>query len=130
MTIQNGHAINVGGGSVLNVGSDLFQISGGGKLIVANGTALFASGGSVVNVTGGLVNFTAGAGNQLNITNALCSACVSLGGINVQFQNGAQAENVSVTNAVKGNGAVNLSGGSTAVVVVDGAATKVTIRGQ
>ena len=123
----------MGGGSVLNVGSDLFQISGGGKLIIANGAALFASGGSVVNVTGGLVNFAGGAGNQLNITNALCSACVNLGGINVQFQNGAQAGNVSVTNAVKnaGNGAVNLTGGgSTAVVVVDGAATKVTIRGQ
>ena len=132
MTILNGHAVNMAGGSVLNVGSDLFQISNGGRLTIANGAALFASGGSAVNINGGLVNFTAGGGNQLNITNALCAPCVNLGGINVQLQNGALAGNVSITNAIRngGNGAINLSSGNAAVLVVDGAATRVTILGR
>ena len=125
----NGHAVRAMGASFLKIGGDLFKISGNGLVNIANGGAIFASGGSVVNVNGGIVNFVNGGGT-FNLSNALCApSCTQIGGINVKLQNGAVPQNVVVTDPIKGNGTANLGGSSSAVIVVDGPNTKVTVGG-
>jgi hypothetical protein len=137
----NGSAIRAQFGSGLAVTGDLFSISNAGKLNITNGGALFVSGGSVVNVTGALVNFSGTGGNQLNITNTLCTGCVAFGdfSIPVELRNGAIAGNVTITvstNTIKGSGLGTLTvsnqgvaAGSTAVIILDGATSKVRIGG-
>ena len=139
----NRSAVRVAGGSGLSISGngDLLSISNGGKLNITNGGALFVSGGSVVNVTGALVNFSGTGGNQLNITNTLCTSCSGFGDffIPVELRNGATAGNVTITvstNTIKGSGlgAINLSNptiapGGTAVIILDGATSRVRIGG-
>ena len=99
------------------------------------------SGGSIVNVTGALVNFSGTAGNQLNITNNLCTSCLAFGdfSIPVELRNGANSGNVTITPStatIKGGGlgSITLSNpvtspGGTAVIILDGATSKVKIGG-
>jgi hypothetical protein len=133
LTISSGHALKVQSGSFVGITGDLFSIANAGKLNISNGGAIFASGNSVVNISGALVNFSGTGGNQINLTNTLCTSCTVIGGLNVQLQNSALAGNVAIAGAIKngGLGAINLSNaGTTAVIIVDGASTKVTISGN
>jgi hypothetical protein len=144
----NGSTLNVTGsaisarlGSGLAVTGDLFSISNAGKLNITNGGALFVSGGSVVNVTGALVNFSGTGGNELRITNTLCTSCTAFGdfSIPVELRNGAILGNVTITAStatIKGSvlGSIipsvpGTSPGSTAVIILDGATSKVRIGG-
>jgi hypothetical protein len=127
-----GDAVRAMSGSLLNVGGDLFHITGGGQVSIANGAALFANGGSVVNISGAIVNFASGPGT-FTLANTLCSGggCVNIGGVNVLLQNSAIAGNVSVNNPIKnaGGGSTTI-GANAAVIVVNGATTKVTVSGN
>jgi hypothetical protein len=138
----NGSAFRVAGGSGLAVTGDLLSIANGGKLNITNGGALFVSGGSVVNITGALVNFTGTGGNGLKITNTLCTGCIAFGdfSIPVELRNGAIAGNVTITVStatLKGSPALGtltvsnpgVAAGSTAVIILDGATSKVRIGG-
>src|SRR5207244_3848830 len=134
-----GSAFNVGFGSGLAVTGDLFSISNGGRLNITNGGALLVNGGSIVNITGALVNFSGTSGNLLKVTNNLCTSCVAFGDffIPVELRNGAIAGNVTIpssTNTIKGSGVGTLtlsnpvtSPGGTAVIILDGATSKVRI---
>jgi len=96
---------------------------------------LTASGGSVVNVSGALVAFSGSGGNLVSVTNSLCSGtCPTFNGIPVFLAGGAVSSQVSIgPNAIK-NGALGSitksSPSSTALVVVDGPTSKVTITGN
>lgn len=82
-------------------------------------------------MSGALVNFV-GTGNQINITNNLCSAftCNNVNGIQVA-RGTTPLVNISITNPIK-----NLAGGTitlspnAAAIFVDGTASQVTISGQ
>jgi hypothetical protein len=82
-----------------------------------------------VTIRGALVNFGGTRGNTISVTNSLCP-CSVFSGIPVALTNGALAANVSIGPKPIGNGslgAVNLSSPSTAVIVVSGASSRVTI---
>jgi hypothetical protein len=130
-TVTSGHAIRVLNGSFLNVGGDLVSILNNGHLNISNGAALFVSGGSVVKINGGLVNFNNGPG-QLTVTNGVCSgSCSTAGGVNFFLQNGATAGNISVTNGLKNSGSATINVGlADAVIILDGASSKVIISGN
>ena len=69
------------------------------------------------------------------ITNTVCGgSCTNINGLNVFLTNSAVAGNVSITTGFIKNsslGSINLSNTlTTAVIVVDGANTKVTVSGQ
>ena len=134
LTVASSNALGVRNGSFVGITGDLFSIANAGKLNISNGSAIFASGGSVINISGALVNFSGTGGNQLNITNTSCVvSCTLIGGVNVLLQNSASSGNVSITNPIKNNGlgSVNLSNAATtAVIVVNGATTKVTVSGN
>jgi hypothetical protein len=128
----NGAAVRVAGGSGM-VATDLFSVSGGGRVNITGGPALFVSGGSVVNITGFLVNFT-GTGNQVNITNNLCNpscfATSTIPSLNIQTQNGAalgpllSASGIAVNNLAGNTFSV---GANSAVIVIDGANSVVKV---
>jgi hypothetical protein len=88
----------------------------------------------VVNITGGIANFMNGAGT-FKIANNLCgngANCFSPAGttIKVLLENGAVAQNVSVTGPFKNAESATVDiGANAATIVVNGAATKVTISG-
>ncbi|HUF92322.1 MAG TPA: FecR domain-containing protein [Candidatus Limnocylindria bacterium] len=128
MTVVNGAAVTVAGGSFLNVGGDLVSLANGSTLSILNGPALSVLGGSVVRINGGLLRFT-GTGNVVNITNNLCTPCTPISGIPVALTNGAMANQLSlsgnVIKSLEGN-TLNVSG---AVIKVDGAGSKVKVRG-
>jgi hypothetical protein len=136
LTVRSGAAVNVAGGSALGVAGDLIQLVNGSTLSVLNGPLLSVAGGSVVNISGALVAFGGTGRNSVNVTNSLCAPCTLLGGIPVALSGGATSSNVRVgANAfVNGSapGTVTLSNpttstGGTAVVVVSGSTSKVTI---
>jgi hypothetical protein len=131
LTITNGHAFRIMGGSFLNVTGDLFSIANASKFNITGGGVLFISGSSVVKISGALVNFGGSGSNQLNISNSFSpGSCTSCGDLSVSFQNGASASNVSITNAVKNSslGTVTLSSGSH--IILDGANSKLVITGN
>ena len=130
-TITSGHAIRVLNGSFLNVGGDLVSIFNNGHLNISNGAALFVGGGSVVKINGGLVNFNNNPG-QLTVINGVCSGtCSTAGGVNFFLQNGAVAGNISVTNGLKNSGSATINVGlADAVIILDGATSKVIISGN
>ena len=82
--------------------------------------------------------FGGSGGNALKVTNSLCSPCSLIGGIPVALTNGAVASNVSIGGSpIKnpGLGAVTLSNptlgsGGTALAVVSGATSKLTVAGK
>ena len=130
LTVGLGPFVNVRGGSSLFVNGDLVRLSNGSTFSLLNGPIASVSGNSTLSVTGGLVSFS-GAGNTLNVNNNLCSlfACSNLGGLNVLLTGGASAANVSISNPIKGTGAVNIPGGA-AAVVISGPGSKVNVGGN
>ena len=129
LTVAGGSLVNVAGGSYLGVTGNLLSVANGSQLSVANGTLLVLAGGSVMNISGGLISF-GGTGNTVTVNNTLCP-CTIIGGLPVRLSGGALATNVSITNPVK-NAAGNtltISPGA-AAILVQGAATRLTISGQ
>ena len=130
LVVANGAALNVGGGSVLQVTGDLFSLSNGSSLRVLNGPLVSLSGGSILSVNGALIGFGGSGGNLVSVTNSFCP-CTTIGGIPVSLTGGALASNVSITGAIKNAdlGTVSLSQNA-ALIRVDGAGTKVNISGK
>jgi hypothetical protein len=130
LTVKNGAALSVAGGSALGVTGDLFSLSNGSTLRVLNGPLLSLTGGSLLNVNGALIGFGGSAGNLVSVTNSFCP-CTTIGGIPVSLTGGALASNVSISGAIKNPnlGSVSLSPNA-ALIRVDGAGTKVTIGGK
>ena len=134
LTVNAGAAIRVTGGSLLRVTGDLLELNNAAIMNVSSGPVLRVSGNSVVNVTGAFVNFGGTGNNSINVTNTLCqSACSMVGGIPVFLQGGASASQVSIgANAIRNPslGSIVRSNSSlTAVIVVDGPSSRVTIAG-
>lgn len=121
----------VAGGSALTVTGNLLQLANGSTLSLLDGAVLRVTGGSIVDISGALVAFSGTGGNQINVTNTLCP-CVDIGGIPVALTGGASSANVSITNPIKDSslGSINLSSSGTALILVDGSSTTVTISGQ
>jgi hypothetical protein len=138
LTVARGALVNLAGGSVLNIGGDLIALVNGSTLSLLNGPLLSLSGGSLANIGGALVAFGGSGGNALKVTNSLCSPCTLIGGIPVALTNGALASNVSIAGSpIKntGLGSVTLSNptlaaGGTALAVVSGATSKLTVAGK
>jgi len=131
LTVISGAALHVGGGSVLRVTGDLFSLSNGSTLRLLNGPLLSLSGNSLLTVTGALVAFGGAGGNAVSVTNSLCP-CTTIAGIPVSLTGGALPGNISITGAAVKNpalGAITLSSPNAAVIRVDGAGTKLTIKG-
>jgi hypothetical protein len=129
MTIKNGAALNLTGGSVVSVTGDLFSLANKSVLTIMNGPLLSLAGGSSLNITGSLLNFI-GVGNSVSITNHLCGgACPLIGGIPVFIRGGAT---VSITSPIKnaaGN-TITYSSPSAALVSVTGGASNLTVLGK
>lgn len=135
-TVSSGAAVNVAGGSFLNlVTGDLIRLSGGSTFNINSGPALNVSGGSVAKIGGALVGFGSGT-NIINITNNLCP-CTDFSGIPVALV-GASPSNVFIgpnpTKAFAPGGTLTinrsnpiLTTGGTAVIVVNGTESKVAI---
>ena len=130
LTIANRAALNVAGGSLLRVTGDLFSLTNGSTLQVLSGPLVSLSRGSILSVNGSLIGFGGTGGNIVSVANSLCP-CTTIGGIPVSLTGGALASNVSITGAVKNGNLGSLSlAPNAAVIRVDGAATKVTIKGM
>ncbi len=129
LSVANGAALNLASGSLLSVTGNLFSLANGSTLQVLNGPLVSLSGGSVLSVTGALIAFGGTGGNLVSVSNGLCP-CTTIGGIPVSLSGGALASNVSITGAIKNGslGAVNVAPNA-AVLSVNGATTKVTIKG-
>jgi hypothetical protein len=130
LTIANGAALTVAGGSLLRVTGDLFSLTNGSTLQVLSGPLVSLSRGSILSVNGSLIGFGGTGGNVVSVANSLCP-CATIGGIPVSLTGGALASNVSITGAIKNGNLGSLSlAPNAAVIRVDGAATKVTIKGM
>ncbi len=130
LTITNGAALTVAGGSLLRVTGDLFSLTNGSTLQVLSGPLVSLSRGSILSVNGSLIGFGGTGGNVVSVANSLCP-CATIGGIPVSLTGGALASNVSITGAIKNGNLGSLSlAPNAAVIRVDGAATKVTIKGM
>jgi hypothetical protein len=129
LVVAGGAALSLGGGSVLRVTGDLFSLTNGSTLSVLSGPLVSLTGGSILNVNGALIGFGGSGGNLVSVANSFCP-CTTIGGIPVSLTGGAVASNVSITGAVKNAdlGSVNVAPNA-ALIRVDGAATKVTIKG-
>ena len=128
LTILNGAAVAVRGGSFLNVRNDLFAINNGSTVNVNNGPFLLVSGGSVVRIQNALINF-GGVGNTVNITNNFCSVeCATIGGLRVLVQNGAVGGQSSIFNPIQNptGGTINIPA-TAAHIVLDGPGSRVQI---
>jgi hypothetical protein len=139
ITVANNSAFRVAGGSLLQVLGDFLSLSNGSVLQALNGSVMRVSGGSVVNISGAFAIFGGSGGNQIRVSNTLCgSTCAgtTFGGIPIALINGATPAQVTVTgSALKGTnlGSIVQLGpvpAAAAVIVVDGPASRLTIRGQ
>ncbi|OGK85027.1 MAG: hypothetical protein A2X52_09780 [Candidatus Rokubacteria bacterium GWC2_70_16] len=138
LTVAQGALVSLAGGSVLSVGGDLITLVNGSTLSLLNGPLLSLSGGSLASIAGGLVAFGGSGGNALKVANSLCSPCSLIGGIPVALTNGAVASNVNIAGSPiknQGLGSVTLSNptlgnGGTALAVVSGATSKLTVAGK
>ena len=137
--VANNNAFRVAGGSLLQVIGDFLSLSNGSVLQALNGSVMRVSGGSVVNISGAFAIFGGSGGNQIRVSNTLCgSTCAgtTFGGIPIALINGATPAQVTVTgSALKGTnlGSIVQLGpvpAAAAVIVVDGPASRLTIRGQ
>jgi hypothetical protein len=130
LVVAQGAALNLAGGSLLRVTGDLFTLTNGSSLQLLNGPLVSLSGGSLLNVNGALIGFGGTGGNLVSVANNLCP-CTTIGGLPVSLTNGALASNVSIAGAIKngGLGSLNIAPNS-AVIRVDGAGTKVTVKGM
>ena len=129
LTINNGAAVNVAGGSILRVTGNLLELNNGSTLRTLNGPLVNVAGGSVANISGALVGFGGTGGNLVSVTNSLCP-CTTFSGIPVALTGGATGANVTIGPnpiANPGLGTLTTSSGSTAVAVVNGATSKLII---
>jgi hypothetical protein len=132
LSVAHGAALNVAGGSVVSVTGDLFTLVNGSSLRLLNGPLLSLTGNSMLTVTGALVAFGGTGGNAVSVTNTLCP-CMMIAGIPVSLTGGALPSNISITGVAIKNpalGAITFSSPNAALIRVDGAATKLTIKGQ
>jgi hypothetical protein len=130
LTVTAGAALNLAGGSVLRVTGDLFSLVNGSTLSLLNGPLVSLSGGSLLSVNGALIGFGGTGGNMVSVANSLCP-CTTIGGLPVSLTNGALASNVTIAGAIKNGGLGSLNVAPNAAVIrVDGAGTKVTIKGM
>ncbi len=130
LSVAHGAALNVAGGSVVRVTGDLFSLTNGSTLSVLSGPLVSLAGGSILSVNGALVGFGGTGRNLVSVANNLCP-CATIGGIPVSLTGGALASNVSIIGAIKNGNLGSLSlAPNAAVLRVDGAATKVTIKGM
>jgi FecR protein len=130
ITVKNGAALHLAGGSVVRVSGDLFALSNGARLTVLNGALVSVSGGSVLKVSGALIAFGGSGGNVVKISNNLCP-CAMFSGVPVALTNGALASNVQIApGAIKSSqlGSIKLSPNA-ALISVSGATSKVSIGG-
>src|SRR5689334_19955103 len=130
LTVAQGAALSLAGGSLLRVTGDLFSLTNGSSLQLMNGPLVSLSGGSLLNVNGALIGFGGTGGNLVSVVNSLCP-CSTIGGLPVSLTNGALASNVTIAGAIKngGLGSLNIAPNA-AVIRVDGAGTKVSINGM
>lgn len=131
LSVARGAALSVGGGSVVNVTGDLFTLVNGSTLSLLNGPLLSLSGNSVLSVNGALVAFGGTGRNSVSISNSLCP-CTTIAGIPISLTGGALPGNISITGAAVRNpalGSITLSSPNAAVIRVDGAGTRLTVRG-
>ena len=145
LTIGNGSLVNLANGSFVTVTGSLASVANGSAISITGGGLVTVAGGSVFALVGGsLVTFGAGT-NALTITNlaALCGTCSfaasgSIPNLNtsvvpVLLTNGASASNVTVASnfipfaGLSANNTVTLTGPSAAVLVVNGATSKVKL---
>jgi FecR protein len=130
ITVKNGAALHLAGGSVVRVSGDLFALSNGARLTVLNGALVSVSGGSILKVGGALIAFGGAGGNVVKVSNNLCP-CTMFAGVPVALSNGALASNVHIApGAIKNSqlGAVSLSPNA-ALISVSGATSKLSIGG-
>ena len=129
MIVASGAALNMAGGSLLRVTGDLFSLTNGSTLSVLNGALVSLSGGSILSVNGALIGFGGTGGNLVSVANSFCP-CTTIGGVPVSLTGGALASNVTINGAIKNEnlGSLNVTPNA-AVIRVDGAGTKVTIKG-
>ena len=130
ITVRNGAALHLAGGSVVRVSGDLFALSNGARLTVLNGALVSVSGGSVLNVSGALIAFGGAGGNVVKVSNNLCP-CTMFAGVPVALANGALASNVRIApGAIKNSqlGSITLSPNA-ALISVSGATSKVSVGG-
>lgn len=134
LTITNGAAFALSGGSALKITGDLISLGSASTLTLLSGPLVSLSGGSVLNVSGALVAFTGTGGSVLSVSNSLCGgACALIGGIPVAFTGGATAANVVIGGEPVRNpalGTIKLASPSTALIAVDGKNTKVAVVGK
>ena len=129
ITVKNGAALQLAGGSVVRVSGDLFTLSNGSRLTVLNGALVSVAGGSVLRVSGALIAFGGSGGNVVSVSNNLCP-CTVLGGVPVALSNGALASNVQIgAGAVKNAnlGSIELSPNA-ALISVSGPQSRVSVR--
>jgi hypothetical protein len=132
LVVNHGALVRVDGASVLEA-LNLVELRNGSFLSLRDGALLSVGGGSAVNLSNALVAFGGAGGNRVDVRNSLCP-CTLIGGVPVALTGGAVASNVSIANAVQnpGLGRINLQNpslgaGGTALVVVNGAASRVTV---
>ena len=128
ITVKNGAALHLAGGSVVRVSGDLFTLNNGSRLSVLNGPLVRVSGGSVLSVGGALIAFGGAGGNVVKVSNNLCP-CTMFGGVPVALTNGALAGNVQIgAGAIKNSqlGAITVSPNA-ALIAVSGPTSKVSI---
>jgi FecR-like protein len=134
LTITNGAAFALSGGSALKITGDLISLGTGSFLTLLSGPLVSLSGGSVLKVSGALVVFTGTGGSVLSVFNSLCGGpCALIGGIPVAFTGGATTANVVIGGEPIRNaalGTIKLASPSTALIAVDGKNTKVAVVGK
>src|SRR5262249_23177903 len=104
LTVARGNLVNVAGGSVLNIAGNLVSLADASTL---NGLLLNVSGGSYASIGRSLVSFS-GAGNVLNVTNAIVPTAI-VNGIPVagpadSFRIGANAIGGTGSGTIRING--------------------------
>jgi hypothetical protein len=145
LNITSGSLMEVTNQSAARIVGHLASLTGGSTLNILAGGFLTVTNGSVFHLTGGsLASFGTGT-NAINITNAaaLCGGCAFAGSTDIAnfnttafpvlLRNGALASNVTVTAGfvpfanLGGTNTLNLSGASAAVLVLDGATSKIKL---
>ena len=131
LTVARGNLVNVAGGSVLNIAGNLVSLADASTLSILNGLLLNVSGGSYASIGRSLVSFS-GAGNVLNVTNAIVPTAI-INGIPVagpadSFRIGANAIGGTGSGTIRINGvaltpSTPLSSLTGSLVAIQGAGT-------
>jgi hypothetical protein len=141
LTINAGSLVNVGrvNGSSVSMSGNLFSLTNSSTLNINAGNLITVSNGSLFKLTAGSLGVFGAGTNTLNITNnAACGGCAfvalpNFAGSGVLLRNGAVAGNVTVSptfvpfTGLGGTNTVNINGTSGAVIVLDGANSRVNL---